>query len=241
FDRDTQKFIIGLGKVICEIWDQPDNGIWEIRSQLLHHTHSKVMCWVGLDRLIKLCEKYQWHEAPLDQFRQTSMAIRREVEASGFDDTLGAYVAARGSVNVDASSLTFSLVGYAKFDSPRMMSTVDAVCRQLLDRNMVYRYKGIDDGIAGSEGAFALCNFWLVENLARSGSLQQARRIFEATISCMGSVGLLSEEIDPATTKLLGNYPQAFTHIGLVNAALAINEEQAKLETKQRDNIILQK
>lgn len=240
FDRDTRKFIIGLGKVICKLWNQPDNGIWEVRSQLIHHTHSKVMCWVGLDRLIKLCDKYQWHEAPLERFRETMKKIRQQVEQAGYDEARNTYIDAPDTRNLDASALTFSLVGYTAFDSPRMISTVQAISRHLLEHNMVHRYKDVDDGLAGTEGAFALCNFWLVENLARSGFLHDARKIFEATIGCMGAVGLLSEEIDPATGKLLGNYPQAFTHIGLVNAALAINEMEAGGETKQKDNISFQ-
>lgn len=238
FDRDSRKFIIGLGKVICKIWQQPDNGIWEIRSPRRHHTHSKVMCWVGLDRLIKLCTKYEWVEAPVHEFGKTAAQIRREIERTGYNEALGAYGRAPGDHNLDASALTFSLVGYLKFDSPRMMSTVRAICRELLDHNMVYRYNALDDGLSGEEGAFALCNFWLVENLARTGSLPQARKIFEATLGCMGAAGLLSEEIDPATGALLGNYPQAFTHIGLVNAALAIDEEHARQEFKGHNKVL---
>ena len=238
FDRDTRMFIIGLGKVICKIWNQPDHGIWEIQSSKKHHTHSKVMCWVGLDRLMKVCRKYQWREAPMQAFHETSEKIRAEVEHAGYKDTLSAYVGTLGSQDLDASALTFSLVGYTKFDSPRMVSTMQAICKHLLEQYMVYRYKGLDDGLSGKEGAFALCNFWLAENLARSGSYDEARKIFEATLNCMGAAGLLSEQIDPATGGLLGNYPQAFTHIGLVNAALAIDEEYTKQQLHQKDSIL---
>ena len=233
FDQDTRKLIIGLGRVICRSWEETDHGIWEIRSQRAHHTHSKAMCWVGLDRLLKLCRKYGWQEAPLDKFELEAGRIRDHVERSGYHGALGAYVSTLEGRHLDASALTFSLVGYADYRSPRMVSTTHAVCQHLMDRQMVYRYTGIADGLRGEEGAFALCSFWLVENLARSGSLQEARTIFEATIHCAGPSGLLSEEIEPATGQLWGNYPQAFTHIGLVNAALAIDEEYAIFNGKE--------
>lgn len=228
FDRATRKFIVGLGRVICRSWEQPDHGIWEIRSQRAHHTHSKVMCWVGLDRLIKLCRKYGWDDAPLDDFEREARCIREQVEQTGYHDALNAYVSTLGGHSIDASALTFSLVGYTDYRAPRMVSTTDAVCQYLGDHQMVYRYNGVDDGLAGEEGAFTLCNFWLVENLARSGSLQKAKKVFETTLRCMGPSGLLSEEINPSTGELWGNYPQAFTHIGLINAALALDEEMRK-------------
>jgi GH15 family glucan-1,4-alpha-glucosidase len=231
FDKDSRNFIIGLGKVICELWKEPDNGIWEIRSSLIHHTHSKVMCWVGLDRLIKLCEKYNWTNAPVKLFRQTKDCIRSEVEALGYNEQLGSYTRELGGKHLDASTLTFSLVGYTEASSLRMRSTTECIEKNLTKNNMVFRYHGMD-GIEGDEGCFGICNFWLSENLARMGKIERAIEIFEATIGCAGATGLLSEEFDPYTGELLGNYPQAFTHIGLITAALAIEECCAQNDKK---------
>jgi GH15 family glucan-1,4-alpha-glucosidase len=233
FDRDSRKFMIGLGERICKVWNRPDNGIWEIRSSTIHHTHSKVMCWVGLDRLIKICSQYGWKEAPLQMFSETMGSIHNEIERSGYDAALASYTRGLGVRQLDASALTFPLVGYTEFSSPRMRSTTEAIRSFLSDNGMIYRYSRVEDGVGGEEGAFALCNFWMAENLARAGSLDDARSLFDATVAAMGSAGLLSEEIDPVTGKLLGNYPQAFTHIGLINAALAINEQQEKNKLKQ--------
>jgi GH15 family glucan-1,4-alpha-glucosidase len=223
FDKNSKNFIIGLGKVICKLWKQPDNGIWEIRSSLLHHTHSKVMCWVGLDRLIKLCKKYRWAEAPVNLFVETAEQVRWEVEGQGYNELLGSYTRELNGNHLDASALTFSLVGYTDPSSPRMLSTIECIDTHLSENNMVFRYHGVD-GIDGDEGCFGICSFWLSENLASIGKVERAIEIFEATIQCAGPTGLLSEEFDPKTLELLGNYPQGFTHIGLINAALAIDE-----------------
>lgn len=223
FDRGSRKFIIGLGKVICKMWNKPDNGIWEIRSSNLHHTHSKVMAWAGLDRLIKLCEKYEWTTAPIEQFRDTLALIRSQIEKSGFNNQLKSYTRALNGSETDASLLTLPIVGYCDYTSPEMIATVKLITEQLSNHDMIYRYRNIDDGLQGDEGSFAICNFWLAENLAQSGDVEQAIKIFETTLRQAGPTGLLSEQIDPETHELLGNYPQAFTHIGLINAALSIN------------------
>ena len=238
FDSDARKFIIGLGKVINKSWEEPDNGIWEIRSRRIHHTHSKVMCWVALDRVIKMCRKYNWEGVPLADFENTARRVRNEIEEAGYNNDMGCYTRELGGRDVDASALTFSLVGYTDFNSERMRSTMQAIWRDLSKNNMIYRYKTFDDGLKGSEGAFAICNFWLAENLARSGLLDMAKSIFQETIRCMGGSGLLSEEIDPVSGVLLGNYPQAFTHIGLINAALAINEEVGKQDKTYRHSLM---
>ena len=228
FDRSTKKFILGLGKAICQLWDQPDNGIWEVRSQSVHHTHSKVMAWVGLDRLIKLAKKYHWKEAPLETYQQLASRIRSEVEAKGYNEALNSYTRELKGDTLDASLLTLSLVGYCKPDAPRMVSTCEAIYKHLSKNELIYRYHDIDDGLPGKEGSFGICNFWLAENLARSGELKKATRYFEAMLEHTGASGLWSEEIEPDTQDLLGNYPQGFTHIGLINAALAIDEEHQK-------------
>ncbi|MBK0402648.1 glycoside hydrolase family 15 protein [Adhaeribacter sp. BT258] len=231
FARDSRKFLLGLGEIICRQWNQPDNGIWEVRSENTHHTHSKVMAWVGLDRLIKLAEKYNWKEAPLARYRAISLKIRSEVEAYGFNEALGSYTRAFNGGTLDASSLVFPLMGYCSADSPRMLSTIRKIKEQLTNRDLVYRYKHVDDGLQGGEGAFGICNFWLAENLVLAGEIREAQTVFEALLQYASPAGLLAEEFDPATGALLGNYPQGFTHIGLICTALTLNEALTGKET----------
>ncbi|SFH36375.1 glycoside hydrolase family 15 protein [Pontibacter chinhatensis] len=224
FDRDTRKFLLGLGQIICRSWQQPDNGIWEIRADLALHTHSKVMAWVGLDRLLKLARKYKWEDAPVQKFSETKDRIRESIEEAGYNQELQTYTRAFRGNDVDASLLTLPLVGYCPASAERMRSTTKMICQQLLKHKLLYRYRGVTDGLEGGEGAFGICNFWLVEVLARSGEPEQARELFDTLLKHASPAGLLSEEIDPETGALLGNYPQGFTHIGLINAALALNE-----------------
>ncbi|OKL38616.1 glycoside hydrolase family 15 protein [Pontibacter flavimaris] len=223
-DRDARKFVIGLGKIICETWDKPDNGIWEVRSSAVQHTHSMVMAWVGLDRLIKLTEKYTWHDAPLDKFRKVAASIKYKVEQFGYNSALNSYTHELEGNTLDASLLTLSLVGYCEPTSARMVATTKLIQERLTENKLLYRYLNLDDGLEGKEGSFGICNFWLIENLARSGKLEEAMALFENIVKCASPTGLLSEEIDPASHALWGNYPQGFTHIGLINAAYAINE-----------------
>lgn len=227
-DRSMRKFTLGLGESICKLWDQPDNGIWEVRSSLVHHTHSKVMAWVGLDRLIKLAEKYHWKEAPLAKFSQVASRIKQDVEQFGYNEDMKSYTRELKGNTLDASLLTLSLVGYCNPASDRMISTTSSIYEHLSKNNLVYRYKSTDDGLAGDEGSFGICSFWLAENLAKSGEPEEATKVFETMLRHSSPSGLLSEEIDPDTHELIGNYPQGFTHIGLINAALAINEVYQK-------------
>ncbi|MBF9253764.1 glycoside hydrolase family 15 protein [Pontibacter sp. 172403-2] len=230
FDRNTRKFVLGLGEIICKRWNQPDNGIWEVRTTCIHHTHSKVMAWVGLDRLIKLSEKYQWKEAPLEKYYQVASCIHNEIENLGYNSALKSYTRELGGNTLDASLLILSLVGYCSSLSPRMISTIRLIYERLSKNNLVYRYRGTNDGLEGDEGSFGICSFWLAENLAKSGQLQNAITVFETMLHHASPTGLLSEEIDPESGELLGNYPQGFTHIGLINAALSINEAHQKEE-----------
>jgi GH15 family glucan-1,4-alpha-glucosidase len=228
FDRDTRKFILGLGNAICELWDKPDNGIWEVRSEPVHHTHSKAMAWIGLDRLIKLSEKYHWKDAPMEKFRKTALLISEEIERCGYNQELASYTREFNGNTLDGSLLTMSLMGYCDPMSPRMMSTCQLILERLSKNKMVYRYLNDDDGLPGDEGSFGVCNFWLAQNFAKSGKLKEAMEVFEAMLKHASPAGLFSEEIDPDTYELLGNYPQGFTHIGLINAALCINDVYRK-------------
>ncbi|NEM97696.1 glycoside hydrolase family 15 protein [Pontibacter burrus] len=223
-DRATQKFALGLGNIICKLWHQPDNGIWEIRSSIVRHTHSLVMAWVGLDRLIKLAENYSWKDVSLEKYRQVRAAIQATIEQQGYNTTIDSYTHELSGDMVDASLLTLSLSGYCNAASPRMLGTTRLIIERLSENDLLYRYRSITDGLTGDEGAFVICNFWLAENLARAGELEKAMHIFETTLQHASYNGLLSEEINPHTHELLGNYPQGFSHIGLISAALAINE-----------------
>ncbi|MBZ0098746.1 MAG: glycoside hydrolase family 15 protein [Taibaiella sp.] len=223
-DNGSQNFVSGLGKVICGQWTRPDNGIWEIRREGRHHTHSKAMAWVGLDRLVKLCRKYGWSKKLGKKFSDTARAISAEIESKGFNMATGTYTSEFGGDKLDASLLTLPLTGYCSVSSPRMRATMKEISNRLMENNLLYRYKSLPDGVSGRDTAFALCNFWLAENHAMLGDIDRAKELFEAVINKAGPTLLLSEEIDTDTGELLGNYPQGFSHIGLVNAAYAINK-----------------
>ncbi|HKJ56453.1 MAG TPA: glycoside hydrolase family 15 protein [Nitriliruptoraceae bacterium] len=220
-DADEREFLVGLADAAAMVWDTPDQGIWEIRGEPRHHTHSVLMCWVALDRAIDMAD---WLGAA-DRVEEWSAArdvIRRAILERGWDDDVGAFTQAFDNDWLDASCLVISLVGFLPGDDERVVATIDAIADQLTDeRGLVYRYLG-DDGLEGEEGTFLLCTFWLAEALARAGQFERARRVFEQAASHRNDVDLLAEEVDSASGDLLGNFPQAFSHIGLVNAAWAI-------------------
>jgi GH15 family glucan-1,4-alpha-glucosidase len=228
FDRGAKKFIMGLGKTICKHWGEPDDGIWEMRSARRQHTHSKVMAWVGLDRLIKLCEKYHWDGADKERFEKTKALLQRSIEERGFNKQLNSYVSEFDGKHVDAALLTFSLVEYRNAKSPAMAGTIDRIRDQLGEQDFIYRYLHGNDGLQGREGAFLVASFWLIGNLARMGKTEEAIALFQRTIDAAPAHGLLSEEIEPGSKEWLGNYPQGFSHIGLIGAALAISEALSK-------------
>jgi len=230
FDNDIRKFIIGLGDVICKLWDKPDAGIWEIRSPSVYHTHSKVLAWVGLDRLIRLSHKYNWSDAPVVKFEKVLKLIEQQIELQGFNTLLNHYTMQFNGSDLDASLLVLPLVEYCEASSARMESTRKSIQYVLSKQSFIYRHLNINDGLPGKEGAFIVCNFWLVENLVKSGLLNEAIELFDKTVRQASPGGLLSEEIDPDTGELLGNYPQGFSHIGLINAALAIDEASEQLK-----------
>jgi pentatricopeptide repeat protein len=180
------------------------------------------MAWVGLDSLIKLIEKYNW-KVSVDKYEKVKQAIEDEVERFGFNSELNSYTRKFNDSSLDASSLVFSLVDYCPASSSKMRSTIERIYERLSKNNLIYRYLTTDDDLSGSEGCFGICNFWLAENLAKAGRLNEAVKIFETMLEQASPTGLLSEEIEPVSHELLGNYPQGFTHIGLINAALSIN------------------
>jgi GH15 family glucan-1,4-alpha-glucosidase len=221
-DRTTGRMLVGLGKTVCHRWPEPDEGIWEPRGGRAHHTHSRVMCWIALDRLMKLHEMGQLR-APLSTFAKERRAIQTEIETRGYNDRLQSYVSVLGSDEVDASLLLLGLNGYADPKGTRMRNTYRFVHENLGINNLLYRYLS-DDGLPPGEGAFGICSFWAVEYLVRQGDLEGATRNFKHVMSFANDVGLFAEEMDPQNGSALGNFPQAFTHVGLINAALSLTD-----------------
>ena len=224
FDRDTARMLAGLGHTVCARWQEPDEGIWEGRSGRFQHTHSKALCWLALDCLIKLHDS---HGLPIDvaSFRRARDEIRATIERRGYNERIGSYTRLLDGDDLDASLLTLPLYGYIDAAHPRMVSTCARIHERLSRDALLYRY-GVDtrDGLPAGEGAFGICSFWAVECRARSGDLAGATAAFERLLGYANDVGLLAEEIDPETGAALGNFPQAFTHVGLINAALTLAE-----------------
>jgi GH15 family glucan-1,4-alpha-glucosidase len=203
-------------------WRDPDRGLWEIRGTPQHFTHSKVMAWVALDRAVRALETFK-ADGPLERWRQTRDAIHRDVCEHGFDPEYAAFTQAYGSRSLDASTLLIPIVGFLPIDDPRVVATIAAVERELLRDGFVFRYSQASssrvDGLPPGEGAFLACSFWLVDCYALAGRQTEAEALFERLIALCNDVGLLSEEYDPAAQRFLGNFPQAFSHVGLVNSA----------------------
>jgi len=201
-------------------WREPDEGIWEVRGGRQDFVHSKVMAWVAFDRAVKGIEMFGL-EGPLDRWRACRDDVHREVLERGFDPERNAFTQAYGSSALDASALMIPLVGFLPADDPRIAGTVDAVQRELVENGFVLRYQSDDgvDGLPAGEGAFLPCSFWLADALGMLGRAEEARALFERLAGLANDVGLLSEECDPASGRLLGNFPQAFTHVSLVNTA----------------------
>jgi GH15 family glucan-1,4-alpha-glucosidase len=215
---DEWATVRGLVEHVVDVWDQPDAGIWEVRGGDEHFVFSKVMCWVALDRGLAIATDGD-HDAPVEAWREVRDDVKADVLERGYDDEIQSFVQSYESDAVDATGLLLPVVGFPPFDDERVRGTIDAVEERLVDDAFVRRYDG-DDGLPGSEGAFVLCSCWLVDALALSGRLGEARERFEALLEYVGPLGLVAEEVDVDTGHHLGNYPQAFSHIGVVNSAL---------------------
>jgi GH15 family glucan-1,4-alpha-glucosidase len=201
-------------------WSEPDDGIWEMRGPQRHFTHSKVMAWVAFDRAVKAVQRSKL-DGPREHWEEIRDRIHAEVCRRGFDTEQRSFVQEYGGKALDASLLMLPLVGFLPPDDERMVGTVEAVQRHLLVDGLVMRYAPDRDvdGLSAGEGAFLPCSFWLVDNLAMLGRRQQARRLFERLLGLCNDVGLIAEEYDPENQRLLGNFPQAFTHVALINSA----------------------
>jgi GH15 family glucan-1,4-alpha-glucosidase len=205
------------------IWREPDEGIWEIRGDRRHFVHSKVMAWVAFDRAVRTVEE-QGLDGPVDRWRKLREQIHVEVCERGFDDLLGSFVQSYGSKDVDASLLLIPLVGFLHAGDARVRGTIEAVERELLRDGLLLRYRTHEqvDGLPPGEGVFLPCSFWLVDCYELLGRHDDAHALFDRLVGLANDVGLLAEEYDPAAKRLLGNFPQAFTHLALVNSAFNV-------------------
>jgi GH15 family glucan-1,4-alpha-glucosidase len=229
-DEDTRRFLIACADSAAAHWVEKDQGIWEVRGDPQHFLYSKVMCWVALDRAVALADLLRAADR-VDEWKRTREQIWESVVRDGWSEQAGAFTQHVGSTALDAANLMMPIVGFMPAEDPRMLATIDAIEAHLTDdRGLVYRYRteGGVDGLAGEEGTFLLCTFWLAQALAMSGQIARARAVFERAIAFVNDVGLLAEEVDPATGEMLGNFPQAFSHIGLINAAWAISEAERR-------------
>ena len=218
------EFLRRVGQAVLEQWEQPDSGIWEIRGELRHFVSSKVLAWVALDRLLRIA-KADERDGEVDAWREACHAIKKAVDDEGVDPKTQAFRQYFGDDGrADAANLLAPIAGFVDFDDPRVRATSELVSKDLAADGFVRRYvtDGMD-GVGGDEGAFLICSFWLVECLARGGDEKRARELFARLLSTCNDLGLLSEEVDPATGELLGNFPQAFSHLGLIQAAIALD------------------
>jgi GH15 family glucan-1,4-alpha-glucosidase len=215
---DVLAFLPTIADDACTQWRERDFGLWELRNGPFHFVYSKVMVWMGLDRAITLAEDGVI-DGDVERWRESCELIRKEVLEHGFDPELGAFRQSYERPVLDASNLLFPLLEFLSFDDPRVQLNLDATIDGLMEEGLIHRYVA-DDGVAGDEGAFGLCNFWLVDALAMGGRAEDARALFERMVGHANHLGLYSEEIDPSTGAFLGNFPQVFSHIGLINSAL---------------------
>ena len=223
----TRRFFVQLADTAARRWSEKDQGVWEIRGKPRDFLYSKLMCWVALDRAVALADRLDAADR-VEEWKRNQDEIREAILTRGWSDRANAFTQSFGSDELDASNLMLPLVGFLPAEDPRVLATINATEERLTDeRGLVYRYRS-QDGLEGDEGTFLLCTFWLAQALARASQPARARAAFERAVDFVNDVGLLAEEVDPVSGELLGNFPQAFSHIGLVNAAWAIHESEGR-------------
>jgi GH15 family glucan-1,4-alpha-glucosidase len=225
---DDWRFLVSLINHAAEQWREPDRGIWEWPGEPDHFVHSKALCWSALDRGIRLADECM-RRAPTRRWKQARDELRKAIERRGYDRKRGVYVQAFDRSELDAAVLLLPTVEFVDWDDERMLRTVGAI-REELDAGdgLLYRYRR-DDGLGGREGAFLCCSFWLVECLARAGELEEARWVFDRAVARANDLALFSEEVDPSSGELLGNFPQGLTHLSHISAAVALAEGRSGL------------
>jgi GH15 family glucan-1,4-alpha-glucosidase len=218
---EVQKLLL---EYLERIWREPDEGLWEVRGPRQHFTHSKMMAWVAFDRAVKAVERFGL-DGPGDHWRAVRDRIHADVCEHGFDRARGSFVQAYGSQALDASLLMLPLVGFLPATDPRVIATVGAIERELMHDGFVKRYRThqVEDGLPPGEGTFLACSFWLADNYVLTGRRGDAERLFDRLLSVRNDLGLLAEEYDPVAGRLLGNFPQAFSHVGLINTAFNLS------------------
>ena len=227
-DTTTQEFLADVADAAAARWKEKDQGIWEMRGEPRHFLYSKLMCWVALDRAIKIAEQIGAQDR-VSRWTAARDEIKNTILEQGWSERAQAFIQSFGSEDLDASNLMIPLVGFLPGDDPRVLSTIDAIAKNLRDQHgLIYRYR-THDGLAGDEGTFLLCTFWLAQAQAKAGQIERAKDTFSAAIRFANDLGILAEEVDPRTQELLGNFPQAFSHVGLVNAAWAIADTEERL------------
>ena len=221
-------------EAVAQRWSEPDQGIWEIRSAPRHHTHSKVMCWLTVDRAVRLSSDFYSRDRP--DWTALRQQIRDDVMARAWKREAGAFTTAYDGTDLDASVLTIGLTGFIEPDDARLAATVAAVEKSLRHNQTVYRYKH-EDGLPGAEGGFNLTTSWLIGAKILTGDLDDARSLFDSYLSGAGPTGLIPEEVDPETGAGLGNHPQAYSHVGLINNACNLaRSEPPSARSNQRSN-----
>ena len=221
--REERSFLEGIARFVVEHWTEPDDGIWETRGGPRQFVHSKLLCWLALEKAIELC-----HEGVLgldpSALQAVADEIRGQIEARGWNEDLQTYTGQFDSDDLDASVLTIPILGFEAATTPRFRSTLDTIRNRLTQGELVFRHRGDE---TGGEGAFLFCSFWLVQCTALQGQLEEAHSMFHALVHRANDVGLFAEEVDATSGRFLGNFPQAFTHIGLINAALALERARS--------------
>jgi GH15 family glucan-1,4-alpha-glucosidase len=233
--EDDFRVLVQLLKHLETIWQDPDEGIWETRGGAQQFTYSKLMAWVAFDRAVQLAEQLNY-KAPIKQWKTTRDAIHAEICERGFNAKRDCFVQAYGSDELDASLLQMPLVGFLPGSDPRVLKTVEAIRRELMQDGLVLRYNTakVNDGLPPGEGVFLACSFWMVSSLKAVGREPEARKLFEDLLKLTNDLGLLSEEYDPKGKRLVGNFPQAFSHIALVNAAFDLEDGSGVRERARR-------
>ncbi|MGZ6637957.1 MAG: glycoside hydrolase family 15 protein [Solirubrobacteraceae bacterium] len=224
-DRDTGRRLAEVADLVCAIWRRPDSGIWEVRSEPLHFTHSKILCWVALDRAQRLAQHGHIADAHAGRWLEEAEAIRAFIDEHCWSADTGSYVRSAGSRELDASLLLGALMDYPAGRDPQMAATISAVRRELGHGALLDRYSG-EDGLAGGEGAFLCCSFWLADALARAGRIDEATALMDELIGLANDVGLYAEEVDQERGEFLGNLPQGLVHLALINAAVSVRDAQ---------------
>ena len=223
-DADYWEYLRRVVNFVIDHWREPDEGIWETRGGRQHFVFSKVMCWVAMDRAIKAATDLKL-PGDIEAWEKVRDEICNDVMSKGYSQERQAFVQSYGSDNLDAANLMLPLVGFIPATDPMMRSTIKAIQKELTNKQgFVYRYRKFDDGLNGSEGSFIICTFWLADNLIHLGQIDEARVLLDSLLNCANDLGLLSEEYDSATGNMLGNFPQAFSHLALINTAVQLQQ-----------------